>query len=157
MGVCADHVFDVAPGVEARSKSIVLRAITPIGGHGVALHKKPVGVRPRRYPQRLVSVNIILNIATQRRLSAVGVTSVGRAQNAVCDANRQLDILIRECCRRGVAYVLADLQHCLLSPAGVKPLLDLVNSGVATRITRYYRRTGGARDNTYSILNVPVI
>src|SRR5713101_5503884 len=148
MGVCADHVFDVAPGVEARSKSIVLRAITPIGGHGVALHKKPVGVRPRRYPQRLVSVNIILNIATQRRLSAVGVTSVGRAENAVCDANRHLDILIRECCRRGVAYVLADLQHRLLSPAGVKPLLDLVNSGVTAKITWNWWRARRTGNNT---------
>ena len=157
MSVRTDHVFDVAPGVEARGKSIVLPAIAPIGGHGVALHKKPVGVRAGRYSQRSVPIDIILDVAAQRRLSAVGATWVGRAENAVRYANRQLDILIRECCRRGVANVFADLQHRLLSPPGVKPLLDLVNSGVVTRITLYYRRTGGARDNTYGILNVPVI
>ena len=77
MGVCTDHVFDVRLAIEARAVSVVITAILPIGGHRVALHEKSVGVRLRRYSQRSVSVNIILDVAAQRRVSAIGVTGIG--------------------------------------------------------------------------------
>jgi hypothetical protein len=65
LGVVANHVFDITLGGERRRVSVVIRAYLPSGGQSVALHVKPVGVRLRRYPQRLVSVNIILDVARQ--------------------------------------------------------------------------------------------
>src|SRR2546423_9266840 len=158
MSVCTDHIFDVAAagGVEVRGKSIVLCAIAPVGGHRIALHKEAVGIRARWYSQRSVPIDIILDVTTQRGLSAVSVTRVGRAQNVVCDSNRQLDILIREGCGRSIADVFADLQHCWLSPAGIKPLLHLIYHHVST-FRRRGLRTCRAGDDSYGVLNVPVI
>jgi len=50
MGVCTDHVFDIPLRVKPRGISVVLRPVAPVGIDRVALHVKPVGVRPRRYP-----------------------------------------------------------------------------------------------------------
>jgi hypothetical protein len=63
LGVVANHVSDISLGGERRKVSVVIRAFLPGGGHSVALHEKPVGVRLRRYPQISVSVNIILDVA----------------------------------------------------------------------------------------------
>src|SRR5205814_2109362 len=144
MGVCTDHVFDVRVGIEARNVSVEVSANLPIRGHRVALHEKSVGIRPRWYSQRNVSVDIILDTAAHCGVSATAKIGIGYIQTA----DWQFDVLIGECCRRRVARVFSDLEHPLLAPAAGEPLCGLVNSINAARCGRRLRASG-----TYNVFN----
>src|SRR5438046_6835765 len=116
--MCSNHVFNVRGGIEARDVSVEVSANLPISGHCVALHKKSVGVRPRRYSQRSVSINIILNTAAHCGVSATAKGGIGYVQAA----DWQFDVLIRECRRRRVAHFFANLEHRWLTPSDRQPL-----------------------------------
>src|SRR5207244_9848387 len=92
---------------------VVIRPVRPAGIQRIALHEKSVGVRPRRYSKRSVSVNIILDIAAQRRVSATAKSDVSCVQTA----DWQFDVLIGECRGGGVEHLFPKIDHIWLDPS----------------------------------------
>src|SRR5438309_4869960 len=131
---------------------VVIRPVRPAGIQRIALHEKSVGVRPRRYSKRSVSVNIILDVAAQSGVSATVKSDVRCVQTA----DWQFDVLIGECCRRGVAHFFPNLEHRWLRPTGGEPLCRLVHNNSAAQCG-WRLRASWAYDGANSVLDVPIL